>query len=231
MLNLTKSNVALTALMLSLPVALFFQNCGQPGSIASSGGEVALDSIIKTSDVMLIKPPSEQIDSSSSSGPTSHNDIHLDDPIDDDASSPKGSVGQCGEFAISDILLSVASISAHSDKPNDVSFEILDSDKSISLDKLSLKIKALKSEKLKEVFLLLSAHGNKILSSTNVAMDLKTPSAQQSGLKVKLEEIASVEADQSYLLELVIVPSEQIIGNKNKCIFRPVLRSAKLVAL
>ena len=79
-----------------------------------------------------------------------------------------------------------------------------------------------------EIMLILNSTGNKVLSTDNVAMELKTPSQQQSGLKIKLVEEFSVYSGQVYNLELSINPSEQIITNKNKCLFKPIVREALL---
>ena len=45
MFNLSKSNVAFVALLMGLPVALLFQNCGQAGSILKTGGEPHLEQL------------------------------------------------------------------------------------------------------------------------------------------------------------------------------------------
>lgn len=219
MRRIPKMNVALIAMIAGVPVLLFFQNCGQAGSVSTASAALNANS---TSDSMVIVPPTSA-------------DINLNKPpVDSDDNNfdhSKGSIGQCGDVVISDILLKISSISSNCDKPDQKSFEIIDSDKSISLDKLTLKVKALKSEKVREIMLILSSSGNKVLSADNIAMDLKAPSAQQSGLKVKLSEEFSVEAGQIYSLELSVNPSEQIVTNKNKCIFKPIVRDALLSAL
>ncbi len=220
MFRISKISIAATTLVLGLPVLVMFQNCGQPGS-ASTTSSATNASIV--SESLLIIPTS-----------SNNADIQLDDPVlseDNDFDHAKGSVGQCDQLVISDILLNIASIGANPTKPDQIGFEIVDSDKSISMDKLNLKIRALKSENIREIILLLSADGNKLLNSENVAMDLKTPSAQQSGIKVKLADEFSVVAGKTYNLELTVNPNEQIVTNKSKCLFKPVVRDALLSAL
>ena len=141
----------------------------------------------------------------------------------------KGSVGLCNPSAISDVLLSIVSISSNSAKPNQADFEILDADKSVSLEKPTLKLRALLSGSVNQLFMLLSPEGNKILNKDSSVVDFKTPSGQQSGIKIQLAN-ADVVAGRTYVLSLSINPAEQIVTNKVKCLFKPVIKSATLVA-
>jgi hypothetical protein len=238
MFKLTKINVVIATFLTGIPVILFFQNCGQAGSLTTtSKNDVSAKS---TTDSFVIVPPSSEshdqiisihkpplsIDENNGSGSAAASS----DSSESD-SAAKGSIAQCGTLIISDILLKVASISMNCDKPNENGFQIIDSDKTISLDKLNLKVRALKSNKIKEIFLLLSVDENKVLSSDNIAMDLKAPSAQQSGIKIKLDKEISVVEGKNYNLELSINPSEQIVTNKNKCLFKPVVHAATISSL
>jgi hypothetical protein len=222
MLRMTKSNVAIATVLASIPVMIFFQNCAQTAPV--NAGDSSAVNASPTTDSMIIVTPNRPNESLQASDGT---DIVTDDIVD----SGKGSIGRCNDLSISDILLKIASISMSLSNPTELGFEIVDSNKSISLDKLTLKIKALKTDKARELYLLLSSDGNKILSTENVAMDLITPSEQSLGIKVKLLNDVSVEEGHIYELELAINPSEQIVTNKSKCIFRPIIREAVLSAL
>jgi hypothetical protein len=241
-----KNYIIFSLIVLSLPVLFLFQNCGQQGGINTKNTDLAINSV-NVSDSLVIKPidnleqfPNIVDDTQSISNGGSSADVRLNPPsdivIDDGKNSssrgPKGSIGTCGKINISDILLKVSSVGVANDLKSNLSFEVIDIDKYISLDKLTLKIKALKNiSNLKEIFILLDSSGNKILSTENVTMSLVTPSAQESGLKIKLIEPISIQANSSYNLDLVINQNDQIIANKTKCIFKPVIQEAHLIAL
>lgn len=248
-----KNYVIFSLIVMSLPVLFLFQNCGQTGGVNTKNSDLAINSK-NISDNLVIQPiesvgdlersPNIIDDTSPSSGVVSGDgsigqndknpppDIVIDDGKNISARGPKGSIGTCGKINISDILLKVSSVGIANDSKSNLSFEVIDLDKYISLDKLSLKIKALKNiNDLQEIFILLDPAGNKILSTENVTMSLTTPSAQASGLKIKLIEPISIKADSSYDLTLVINQNDQIVANKTKCIFKPVVQEAHLVAL
>ena len=98
----------------------------------------------------------------------------------------------------------------------------------ISNTQKSIKVKALVDANLSEVRLVLKEEGNSI-SGDGDKYDLKTPSAQQSGIKVKLEKPVSVKKDMMYELVVEIDLNDQIVAAGNKCIFKPVIKSAKLL--
>lgn len=147
----------------------------------------------------------------------------------------------CRHIQISDIRLSIesvgleASCQGHDENRNSAQqrvqpeFEIIDQNSTITLSKPVLKIRALKNVEIKDLFVRLSASGNQILSLNNVAMDLVTPSAQQSGLKFKLNRAVKIEAGKRYDLRFEIHPEDQIVANPTKCIMKPVIKSATLV--
>lgn len=146
-------------------------------------------------------------------------DSFIIDP--DSGSAEGGAVEGCKGLVISDFQLNSLSINSE--------LEIVDEDLTISLDKPTLKVKALKSGSLKNIFLVLNSEGNKILSSNEKVLNLKTPSAQTAGLKIHLSGRVSIEADKYYRLKLNINPQEQIVSNPEKCIFKPVIKDAELV--
>lgn len=324
MYQIKKQKIALIAATASLPILLFFQNCGQTGSIALNGQSSKQSAAAVSTDSLVIDPSSStpQLPASGTGGtvisdgsgvsmppvkppvqlppvlveqpPTAQNgncnsntksnlDDDSDDESDDDHSGVEVATGgackelvrkskcdvdhnsinneigshtkskkeldedcddddhdnqsedkiarddSCKGLDISDILLNVKSVSANNSK--DTSLLIVDENKTISLNKLTLKVKALKSGRIKEVFIQLNADGNKVLSAQNNVMILKTPSAQTAGLKVKLASEISVVVGHTYSIELVIKPADQIVANPNKCIFKPVVKEAYLVSL
>lgn len=227
--------LALSTLVLSFPVVVFFQNCGQAGQIQTSQLLPTQQENKISSDSLVVIQPTEPIED--------NYEIHLDDPKYNDKNDKDSketssaehhdsedksiSASKCQQVTISDIMLNIDSVRNHGANESDL-LEVIENDKSITLDKLTLKVRASKSEKVKELFLVLNEEGNKILSSENQALELKTPSAQQSGLKVKLDKEIQLKKDSSYNLELVINPAEQILSTKTKCIFKPVVHEAHL---
>ncbi len=242
MYHIKKNLKTIIAVLATLPVLFFFQNC-QPGSVSVSDNQssklatsgVTTDTFVVVTDdeanMVNTMPVDNPVDGGSgyvSGGKGSgHSGAPTTDPdspkVPREPGSDDGSKGSsCKNLVISDVLLNVSSVD---------SFLIIDADKLISLNKPTLKIKALRSEVLKNLFVVLNADGNKVLSSQSEVLLLKTPSAQTAGLKIHLQEAVSVVAGQSYILELVINPEDQIVGNSQKCIFKPVVKIAHLKAL
>jgi hypothetical protein len=184
--------------LFAAPVVLFFQNCGQPGSLQMQASEETGQKIVadETADTFIIDP--------------------------DSVDSEGGALEGCKGLVISDFQLN--SLSINSD------LQIVDQDLTISLEKPTLKVKALRNGTLKHIFLMLNSEGNKVLTSNEQVLALKTPSAQSAGLKIHLLGKVSIEADKHYLLKLDINPEEQIVSNPEKCIFKPVVKGAELLA-
>lgn len=221
MFNVTKKNMTLSLLLVGLPVMLSFQNCSQNGTASVNGTSV---SAAATSESLVIVPPS--------SNPS---DITIRPPAgseDDNISSEKGSIGSCDRIAVSDLLLKIVSISSKIENPNEVSFEIVDPDKSISLEKLHLKIKAKKTERVRELTLILSTQGNKILTTDNTVVEVNTPINEQSVVRVSLKNEYTVSEDSVYDLVLTMNPNELIAAtSKDNCLFKPLIETADLVSL
>jgi len=171
----------------------------------------------------------------------SHGDGHEGGSCDDHEHDSDQQAPDCRHIQISDIRLNIesvgleASCQGHDDNRSPAGgrvqpeFEVVDQNSTITLLKPVLKIRALKNLEIKDLFVRLSASGNQILSSNNVAMDLVTPSAQQSGLKFKLARAVKIEAGKRYDLRFEIHPEDQIVANPTKCIMKPVIKSATLV--
>lgn len=222
MFKMTQKNVAFLAVSIGVPVLFFFQNCAQKGSTSTSAAIFASPA---TSESLEIVPPASSAIS----------DIHINPPAkeeDDNKSSDKGSIGPCDQLAVSDILLKIVSISSKIDSPNLSSFEIVDSDKSVSLEKLTLKIKAKQTEQVSHLTLILNAQGNKILTAENVVVDVKTPIHEQSVIRVSLAKEYTVTEGQNYNLILTMNPNELIASTQqNKCLFKPLIQAADLASL
>lgn len=156
-----------------------------------------------------------------------------DQVIDDDSSQQEvadddaASAGSCGGHSITDVLLNVDSVSANSCGQGSDSVMLVGSNNVMSLNNMSLQIKALKSTTINSLKLVLK-DGNKVLSSESEMFDLKTPSAQQSGLKIHLGQKMQLIEGEIYTLTLNISLEKQIVHNKKKCIFKPVVKSAVL---
>lgn len=222
MVNLTKQNVALAALAVGVPVMFFFQNCSQSSPAAATASDRALGAV-STADTLVVLPSSDA------------NDINLNLPSTDDednVTSDKGSIARCDQLVISDVLLKFVSISSQKDNPNAVSLEIIDPDKSVSLEKLTLQVKATQTERVRDLTLILRAKGNKILTADNIVIDMQSPMNQQAAVKVSLVNEYTITAGQVYNLVLKINPHELIAStNKNNCLFKPLIQAADLASL
>jgi hypothetical protein len=146
--------------------------------------------------------------------------------------SPTNSPTQCDQIAVADILLKIASVSSNTDNPILANFEIVDSDKSISLEKLNLKIKAKKTEQIQNLILNLHAQGNKVLTNDSVVVEVKTPVDEQSVVRVGLANPYLVKEGHTYNLVLNMNPNKLISAKKkNHCLFKPLVQAAELAAL
>ncbi len=222
-----KKNVVLAGLLAAAPVVFFFQNCSQSGSLgltstSAIGAKATTDTLeatpSPTADIVLDRIPVTPEDVGLTGSGAGQGDTNLNN---------KGSIGNCNQSEVSDILLKIISLSTNTENDNEASLEIIDADKSVSLEKPTLKVRAKNSATLSHLFLLLDVTGNKILNRDSSVVDFKAPSGQQSGIKIQLDSTA-VLAGQIYILTLDLNPSEQIVTNKSKCLFKPVIKSANL---
>jgi len=276
----TKNKIVALLVTSSFPVMLFFQNCGQQGSLqVTSNGLAANSSMEAGSDIpkdpvddggMVIVPPSlppvsqpatssppsvPQDPTSPSQPPVQQPPVVVNPPVvQPPAGGAPGSPGQvpqdpnvpgtvpkldCRQIQIADIRLNIDSVGAQEGTcgnknrnaagDNRPDFEFVDSSSMVSLNSPVIRVRALKSFEVKQLFVRLAATGNAILSMDNVAMELVTPSAQESGLKFQLKKAVKVEVDQIYEIRFEIHPEDQIVANPVKCILKPVIKSASLV--
>lgn len=146
--------------------------------------------------------------------------------------APTASLSTCDQIAASDILLKINSVSSNTETPSLANFEIVDSDKSISLEKLNLKIKAKKTEQIQSLILNLNTHGNKILTNDSVVVDVKTPVDEQSVVRVDLPSPFTVRKGYAYNLVLKMNPNKLIAAKKkNSCFFKPLVQASELAVL
>lgn len=206
-MKLRSRSIALTVLSI-LAVLVAFQNCGQPGAVVTQDKDMFSVKGEPMSDgTMLIVPANAEN--------TDSDDMEVNSR-------------HCHGLKIADLLLAPKSLELPGNKS---AFEIADANPGLSLNKLSLKVKALQNAKVRHLFLKLDDNGNHLLSESGETLDLKTPSAQTSGLKIHLDSEVTVEAQKSYSLNLVIDLSQQVVMNPVKCLFKPVLKDASLTLL
>lgn len=127
---------------------------------------------------------------------------------------------------MTDIKLNVASIQGVDLKG--VQITIVDQSPFITMESRKIKIKASKDAVLDKVNLVLDQSGNLVLFSNNTYAELKTPSAQQSGLKVHLDSAISMKAGKTYELFLQFELADQLVIAGKKCLFKPVIHTGNL---
>lgn len=137
----------------------------------------------------------------------------------------------CKKIRVADVKLRIKKVK-HScsggKAKSEEEFRVLENDLDISKDRVELRVEALEDEELKEVLIQLSEDGHQLLTELGQVFDLKTPSAQTSGLKIKLAETIKVKKGHRYKLKFSYKSSEQIVGAGKKCILKPVFREARL---
>lgn len=154
---------------------------------------------------------------------------------------PNAPAANCRNIRIADIRLSIAGVgqeertcggrhNSNGRGDNAPDFQLVDANASVSLNNQKIRIRALKNVEIKNIFIRLNESGNQVLGMDNVVMDLFTPSAQQSGLKLQLEKSVRLQIDEIYELQLEIRAEDQIVANASKCIFKPVIKSVRVVS-
>ncbi len=205
------STVIIAVVMTAL-ILLGFQNCGQPGqlSLVSSDNQSALSNSLEVGAPSTDGTPAVNI-------PKSDPIIVINDPVES---------AICRDMTASDVMLNVSQISS-----DGASFDLIDSDHFISIAKAAVDLKASSGGDVSEIRIFLNPSGNQVLGSDNVTYDLKTPSAQSSGFKVRLASRTHVVAGKNYSLALNIDLSRQIVRAGKKCLLKPEIHNAVLTAL
>jgi hypothetical protein len=170
----------------------------------------------------------------------SDDDKKDDDKMADDDTKDKGKdkeVGKgkdkrscqktaCGDFSDMELTVVALEINDSSGKIRLVPVEPL---KVRSADLAAgLEFELDKSLRINQVRLVLAVDGNYLLDDEGVrAFTLKTPSGQQSGIKLQ----ARAEATQAgvYKVRANVDLSKQIVRAGSKCIFKPVVKDASVV--
>ncbi len=85
---------------------------------------------------------------------------------------------------------------------------------------------------IKEIRLVLEGHGNYAVKSDGSTCDLKTPSGQQSGIKIKLSSPATIAEGSTYSLVVDFDAEKSVVVNGNgDCLLKPVLKMASFTRL
>jgi hypothetical protein len=153
----------------------------------------------------------------------SNGDMDIDTDTDDTthSSNPHGHVSgtSCKDIEIFDIRLNVDGISSNAG-------DIADGPGAVNMSKLEsgFEFKSTVDVSASQLRLVLNESGNYILGADEKNYNLKTPSQQQSGLKILLGESFALKAGKTYILKVNFEPSTQIVSAGSKCILKPVLR-------
>lgn len=243
-------------LSFTLVVVAAFQNCGQQGGLSIEG---APQNIAKASTDTLVVNPDGAINTDGVSLPAADNNqvsggggnvvSGNDDPANSHNSGGAHSSENCNEdnehdnddhhhneknscdgIDVADFMLKIESIHVGDGSKSADVIALEEPDASISMNKQHISIRATKDVfKVKSLFIVLKNAGNKVLDLDNLSHDLKTPSGQTAGLKVHLDSEVNLKAGEIYSLEFSIKQEEQIIANPAMCLFKPVIKSARIV--
>ncbi len=137
----------------------------------------------------------------------------------------------CDQNQFTDFLLTPSFIEVTcKDKkdPENAMLKIVDANPSISLSKMTLKVLATKSDEIKDFKLVLFKSGNKMMKTSGEINRLVFPSGSSSGVKIKLDKEYKFVAGKTYMLEFSINSEDQMVQASNKCIFKPVIKMAKV---
>jgi hypothetical protein len=147
-----------------------------------------------------------------------------DAPVDD------GSSGTCRSIDIEKVLVNVNHVEL---QPSGTVISV-PADTVIDLMQLESTgftfgpVTGLTSVATHQVRLVLNDFGNTIIGTGDEQVPLKTPSAQNSGLKLLLPQDIILEPGKSYLLQVAFDPSTKIVRAGKKCILKPVLRVTQI---
>jgi hypothetical protein len=151
-----------------------------------------------------------------------------EEPTDpgDEGDPPGGGGGDshssCGDFDIARVLLNVNRVEI---KPSNLTLAVAASSvfNVLDLDTTGFRFGPLtETVKARQIRVVLNDFGNKIITTADSEVGLKTPSAQNSGLKLLLSSNLTLEAGKSYVLK---ADSDlQILKFGNKCMLHPVIK-------
>ncbi len=199
-------SVIVSAIFMSGLILLGFQNCGQPGQLIQNQSEnpVVLSNALEIGAPEAEAPPQDGI-------------IQINDEVH---------AAICIDIVAADVMLSVAQVSCNSG-----SLKLVDALNAVSAAQSAIHLEASSSGIVREIRLILNANGNALMGSNAVVYDLKTPSAQTSGFKIRLAAPTKIIAGKKYDLKLDMDLSQQIVRAGKKCILKPTIRNAVLTEL
>lgn len=214
-------------------LVLAFQNCNQRGEIALYQNQNKLS----FSDGNLVTTGTEDTDIGDGDL-IEHND---DDPTAENPGSTPGTTpgseedvqskitGPCknADSAMSDILLLVRQAKLQGAQSSEL--KILDEEAQLSVEDSTLEIEATADMVISGLRLVLEEAGNKVLFEDESLSELKTPSGQSSGLKLKLKDSVSLKAGQKADLKIESDLLAAVHPAGKKCILHPVLNASVTV--
>ncbi len=197
-------SVIVSAILMSGLILLGFQNCGQPGQLVQNQSE----NPVALSNSLEIGAPEAPPDNSS---------IQINDEVH---------AATCIDIVAADVLLSVGQVACNSG-----SLKLVDAVNAVSLAQPAIHLEASASGIVREIRLILNASGHQLMGSNGSVYDLKTPSAQTSGFKIKLAAPVKIIAGKKYDLKLAMDLSQHIVRAGKKCMLHPNIHNAILTEL
>ena len=195
----------LTILVSILSMAVFFQNCSEASfsDVSTTGsGKTGLD---------VGDPEQDPVDSEVPADPMDNND-------DDNLAVLPNAFG-CTENDIADIRLNIESVSLGGTQLTAaVGIQ--------SLVSMAQGFNVLLDQPAKggQVRLKLSEINNQVVDTAGQAYALKTPSAQQSGVKIVSRGNLRLKGNTAYTVRFFLDPNSQVVRTGNgQCILRPTL--------
>ena len=208
-------SVLISSVLMTGLILLGFQNCGQPGQIS----QVSSDAKAPLSNSLEIRAPAigDAPAAPSATVPVPDPIVVVNDPVQP---------AICRDMTASDVMLNVDLVTS-----DGASFSLMDADHFVSIAKAAVNLQASSNGDVSEIRIILNPSGNLVLGSDNVAYDLKTPSAQSSGFKVRLASRTHVISGKMYSLALNIDLSQQIVRAGKKCLLKPEIHNAVLTEI
>ncbi len=209
-------------LVAAFSFAFFFQNCSQMQFSkvpAQSSGPIDNELIVDDPGGDSGSDPEDQSPEKDSNPPKSCHNKHP-------PSHHKDGRGGCNDIVIAKVLINVNHLEF---KPSGAVLDVPDNTvvDLLTLDSVGFKFGPIAGTNLietREIRFVLNDFGNKIISAAMIEVPLKTPSAQNSGLKFKLDGVEALEPGRSYIIKAEFDPDSRIVTAGDKCILKPVLK-------
>ncbi|MEQ1665615.1 MAG: DUF4382 domain-containing protein [Bdellovibrionales bacterium] len=192
---------------------LLFQNCSDVNFSSAGtspslkgGGNTILDTTQTTSST----------DSDSDSGDLCNdidNDLEEDNDID--------STFMCNASNVADVNVNI--LQAFADQ---TPVQILTGVRSLKALSMGFNIITTVAFSASQIRLELAPTGNQIVDSLGNLFNIKTPSGQQSGLKINLQGLTQFNGNTAYTITFAFDPLTQIVSAGNQCLLKPVFSGA-----